>query len=253
MWIIIEEQTINEIPVLNVYNPNSMEKLPIIMILHGFSGCKESNLQDAYRFAKEGYYVVSFDAFRHGELMDDEFKRLSKLERSRDFWNITLKTTQIINPLIDSYQANEKADYRRVGLLGRSMGGVIIYNYLTGNRHPNLKAAVPMIATPSWVSLEREYFKINEAARQYYNEAESKRIAEIEPYRKLHLVKDFPLLMLNGVNDPEMPIMEVRRSFFEMRQRYGNKELIQLMEYEVGHQVTGEMIDQALDWFKKYL
>lgn len=254
MRVIIEERTINQVPVLDIFNPDAADAVPMIIMVHGFGGRKENNLLEAYRFVKEGFYVVAFDAFRHGELMDDAYRRLTKIERGKDFWNIVIKSTGFIDVIIENFNQHTRGNCGRIGLYGLSMGGIIVYNYLTGNPKPGIKAAVPVIATPAWVGLDRAYYQNNEAARQYYNAEESKMIEKIEPYGRLHHIIDLPLLMLNGVKDLEIPIADVRESYVILQKGYSNKALVQLVEYEdVEHKVTNEMIDQASDWFKKYL
>jgi predicted esterase len=251
MRIMIEDRKINGIPVLEVYDFNDAAPKPVVLILHGMGGCKESTLREAYRLVKEGFFVNVFDAYSHGEWQEGTARHSTKMERILDMPNIVQNTIEMIDSLIENYRHNNRADGERVGLLGRSMGGMITYAYITGERSPSVKAAVPLVATPAWVKL---YHVDPGAFKETFDEEQLHWYEQHEPYCKLDRLRDFPLLMLNGARDPKMPIADVRDSFLEIQKRYRDKERVRLIEYEeVGHEVTSVMITEAIEWFKKYL
>jgi dienelactone hydrolase len=252
--VIIEERQPGGLPVLEIYNPDMAGNPPIVIVLHGFNSSKERNMSDSYRLVKKGFYVVAMDAWRHGDLMDEAFAQLSRMERNGDFWNIVIKTTPMLKNLVDYYATYKKADGSRIGLLGRSMGGMVIYDYLTTSRSSKIKSAVVLVSTPAWASFERKFFQKNPVIQPLLNPDTSRKIAENEPVRKLASIRDFPLLLINGVNDPVIPIDDVRESFTKLQMDYEDKTRVRLSEYEgTGHQVTTAMIDEAADWFGKYL
>jgi dienelactone hydrolase len=246
--VIFEDRKISGIPVIEACDFDVIAKRPVVLILHGLGGCKESNFREAYCLVKEGFFVSSFDAYGHGEWQDGAARPLTRMERIQDMPNIIINTVKMIDSLIESYRYNKRADYERVGLLGRSMGGMITYAYITGERLPNVKAAVPLVATPAWV-------KLSQTNPIYDYDAEKLCWFEnYEPCRKFQKLNDLPLLMLNGGQDPRIPIADVRASFLEMQKYYRDPDLIRLIEYEeVGHDVTPQMLNEAFAWFQKYL
>jgi alpha-beta hydrolase superfamily lysophospholipase len=250
--IVIEDQKINGIPVLELYDCDTEAKKPLVMMLHGMGGCKESNLREAYRFVREGFFVCAFDAYGHGEWQDETATPLTQAERMLNLPDIIRNTVIMIDGLLKHYRHCDRADGARVGLLGRSMGGMIVYAYITGERAPGVKAAVPLVATPAW--RQQLHHMDPDTLKETFDEARLHWLIQNEPRRRFHRLAELPLLMLNGAHDPKMAIAEVRESFEEIQKQYGDKERVRLIEYEEsGHEVTPVMIDEALKWFKKYV
>jgi dienelactone hydrolase len=250
MRVIIEDRKIDGIPVLELFDLDDATPKPVVLILHGLGGCKESNFREAYRLVREGFFVSMFDAYGHGEWRQGTARQLTKMERVLDLPNIISKTVEMMDTLIANYRHSDRANDERVGLLGRSMGGMIVYAYLTEDCSPYVKAAVPMVATSAWTKLDH----VASDAMALYNADQLRWFAEHEPCRRLRQLPDFPLLMLNGVDDPKMPIAGVRVGFREIQKYYSIKDRVRLVEYEgVGHEVTADMITEAIAWFKKYL
>jgi alpha-beta hydrolase superfamily lysophospholipase len=250
MRVIVEDRKIGAIPVLEVYDWDAAAPKPAVLVLHGLGGCKENNLRDAYYLVKAGFFVSLFDAYGHGEWQDGAARKLSRTERIGDLPNIIMNTAQMIADLIANLRDRQRADYNRVGLLGRSMGGMIIYAYLTGERSPSVTTAVLMATSPAWQNL----YYADPDAPTVYDADQLSWFEENEPCRKLHKLPELPLLLLNGVQDPKMPIADVRKSFLEMRRYYQEQDRVRLIEYETaGHEVIPPMFDEAVAWFRKYL
>lgn len=255
MRYILENKEIKGIPVLELYPvTNNPEKSPLVLLLHGFLGCKEDKLQDAYLLAREGFFTVSFDAWLHGELETPEFQALSYFEKAGRFFEIIMRTSPAINTLIGAYDQHPSADNRSAGLFGTSMGGMTVYHYLFQEGSPKVKAAVPVIATPEWsVFLKKNLENTPELARSF-DEDKMARLENRQPVNNLSQLRDFPLLILNTELDDRMPVESVRRFFRRLREQYSRPELVQMIEYPgIGHERTPEMLVEAVGWFKKYL
>jgi alpha-beta hydrolase superfamily lysophospholipase len=256
MQVGIKYKKVQNIPVIDVYDIDATDKKPIIIILHGFTCCKELQIKEAYRFVQHGFLVTLFDAYQHGEIQDEAFKKLSYFEKMSQGTNIAQETMKYIDRLIDDHCRTYIADPDRIGLFGISMGGSIIYKYIATQMRPNIKAAIPVISTPLLGDSLKELTGKDPEAAKYLNDevlGEIKRM-DAEPYSNLIQLNNFPLLMLNSDNDPIIPIELVCKSYTEMSRNYTDKEKITLIEYTgIGHEVTEDMIEQACVWFEKYL
>jgi dienelactone hydrolase len=254
MKFIVEEKTINHIPILDVYDPAAQKPAPIIIILHGFNGCKELQLKEAFYFVRRGFFVTLLDAYQHGGLQTPKFRDLPPIGRMAQTHLIIAETTPYIDQIIDNYPQNPNADASKIGLFGLSMGGSILYRYLTQSPHPNLKAAVALISTPkSGESFQKVYKNLPISAR-LPNLYKKLQLDESEAYPKLLQLGDFPLLMLNGVKDPQMLIEQARQCYNEMKQSYRDPKKIKFIEYRgVEHQLCPEMMADSCRWFEKFL
>lgn len=126
---------IHGIPTLNLYNSEGDSKKPAVILLHGLNGSKENYLFESYKFAKNGFYAISFDAFNHGEIISDEFEKLNFWEKAAYLPSIILETTNYIDKIISECKDNDLIDSDNIALAGFSMGGSSIYNYLCNNKN----------------------------------------------------------------------------------------------------------------------
>ncbi len=250
----LTKKDICDIPVLELHSQQARKKRPPVIMAHGLAARKENVLPYAYYVAKEGYDAYLFDAHDHGELETGWFKKASDSERKAHMFTVIFKSSESIDKIINALAESESADINRVGLIGFSMGGMIVYDYLCRRSSPHVKAAIPIIATPEWgTSIRREIARDRDYAR-HFDEGTIRQIEERQPSKHLSALKDFPLLILNGTRDEIMPIEDTREFFHRARRKYNHKERIQLVEYEgIGHTPTFDMISEAILWLKKHL
>jgi alpha-beta hydrolase superfamily lysophospholipase len=254
--IVVEKGRTKDIPVINVYDCESNKKLPVVIMLHGATGKKEDNIERAKNFVKHGFYVLLFDAYGHGELAGPKAQGSHDV---KELLKVYLETSRYINELINHYRNNNDfGDFERVGLMGVSMGGHTVYYHITREKHQSIKAAVPIIGSPDWVSFVRRFIKSQEGLEKVFDEA---KIAGIESYiSKLHpasfsdSIKDFPVMMINGELDERIEIQHIREFYAKMNETYSIKENVSFLEYKgIGHKVTESMLNNAVEWFAKYL
>lgn len=251
MKILIDHRRIQDIPVLEFYNPEADQKLPLVLIMHGFSGRKEHCFSQSYQLAQRGYYAVSIDLYLHGEAGDGEFIPAQVSPRLDE---VLACSMEYIERLVSFYAEDCIADGSRIGLLGLSLGGVVMYRYLP-RRHSHVRAAVAQIAgaAPFWSITIRKIM-------QHYPEfgVTEAMVAVVEQRTSTEVflegVSDFPLLMQYGQADPIVPIEEVRRVYQQIKDRYTRPELLELIEYpQIGHETPAAMFTPAWAWFEKYL
>ena len=251
MKIIIDHHTISGIPVLEFYNAEALGKLLMVIILHGFTGRKEDHLLHGYMLACQDFFAVAVDLPMHGELGDPS---ATPAQVSPHLVEIAMQTMDLLDRLVDIYSIHPLADTSRMGLLGISLGGTFIYFYLS-RRRANYKSAATLIsgATPFLAKTFRGlqiHFPHFGVTDEFITFIES--LAPQFPF--LEGVKDFPLLIQNGAQDPIIPIDEVRKMVTKARMNYSKPELLELIDYpEYGHDNPLIMYQKAIEWFRKTL
>jgi len=250
--ILVDHRKMADIPVLEFYNPESQVPIPLVFIMHGFTGRKEDHLLHGYSLARKGYYAVSIDLHLHGELGEAVFMPARVSPR---FLEVIDQSVKNLERLLATYQAVALADDNRVGLLGISLGGAIIYHYLP-NRIPNVRAAVTMVSGPA--PLAEITFRNIQAVYPEFGVtdellSELQKDASHEPFLQ-NVNDDFPLLVQYGQEDPLIPIEGVRKIFTRVRGSYVNPERLKLVDFaNTGHETPVEMFLQAEEWFAHYL
>jgi alpha-beta hydrolase superfamily lysophospholipase len=154
MNILTNHHSLRGIPLLEFYDSEFPARLPLVLLMHGFSGRKEDCSTPAYLLAQRGCYAVSFDLHLHGESSQGEFIPANIAPRLAEVIEHSLDHLHL---LVDEYAHHPFVDSSRVGLLGFSLGGSFIYNYLP-NRQEAVRAAVANIAgaQPFWpITLRR--------------------------------------------------------------------------------------------------
>jgi len=255
MDIIIRHRILKEITLLEFFGNDNIPNKPMIITYHGLTGSKEEKLLMAYKLAQKGFYVVSPDAYEHGER-----KKQEGIDFNR-FFEIIANTTDEIDQIINCFSDNECVDISRIGLTGTSMGGCITFNYLA---RPNrrIKAAVSVVSTPDWSSIITALDLLSQRIdKQHIKEIIGDKITKlkdtalsIQPLNNPGSLCGIPILLLNGETDEIIPIDNVRGFYNILSSIPGNEDNIKLITYpNVGHAETLIMIDEAVNWFKSYL
>ena len=97
------------------------DKKPIIICEHGLSGSRADYQTIAQVFADNGYYVLTPDAYLHGDRTEGE--ALTVVEAA-------VATSGEIDTLLDYCKELPFVDINRIGLIGFSMGGMVCYDYI---------------------------------------------------------------------------------------------------------------------------
>ncbi len=182
--------------------PNDDEKLPCVILLHGFKGYKEEETYTdlAERLVKKGISSVRFDASGFGESE-------GTLEEDYRFSNY-------INDTEDAYEWLKQqafCDPDRIGVCGQSMGAV--QTILFASQHPEIKAACA-ISPLNKVGTKDALGQVVGAWKQkgYLDEVSSKYgkiripyayLEDVQQYDFVKLVKNVkcPLLIVAGKKD----------------------------------------------------
>jgi pimeloyl-ACP methyl ester carboxylesterase len=235
---------VNGIPVIEFFPAETAQPAPLLILMHGFNGRKQDLWAQGQSFAGAGFFAVSADLHRHGELGETPFIP-ARVSPYLD--EVIEQSAENIEKIIAGY-----SDVKTVFLLGVSLGGAVIYRYLP-KRNPVVRAAACMVAgcDPFW---ETTFQRIRQLYPQFgiTDEllAKAAEIVQNRPF--LAGLRDFPLLMQYGKQDPIVPIAEVRKVYEQIRRGYGQADRLRLTEYEpCGHETPPAMYEEALAWFRQ--
>jgi len=246
----IRKTSANGIPLLEMCDTPSACRPPLVIVFHGYTGRKEYCLAQAYNLATRGMYVLLPDAYGHGERNADNMVP--------DFFMSISRTAAEINGLIDAYSNRHDVDATRTGLVGYSMGGCIIFDYLA---HESVRAAAaaPVIATPDLASI----MKTPDATSLFQSlglvgpdgmKPLIARAREVQPTRWGRAVPRVPLLIQNGEEDPLVPASGVRRFYDSIADSYPDTTRIEFVSYPgTGHADTLEMNLRIARWLTRFL
>jgi dienelactone hydrolase len=237
----MEKLRIHDIPLYQVQASRSPERCPVVIALHGFGENKESLLPYAEHLARQGITLLIPDAPRHGERATGEDRMA--LASVHKITPILLGLLRDVTTLVRHVQTSEVFDGKRIGLTGVSMGGVVTLAAMT--RHPEIKTGVALLAIDS--------------ARKFARHHQFSRIiwpvfSYLDRYIDSKRIPPRPLLLLNGANDPVMPVQCIREFVQETKHLYRENGKIELVEFPgVGHEVVPEMVARTQDWFASHL
>lgn len=284
--------TEERVPVLIVRPEKIAKKLPAVIVLHGTGGTKEGQRPWLVNLAKRGIIGVAIDARYHGgrsggakgaDAYNQAIVRAwhAKENQEHPFY---YDTCWDLWRTLDYLETRNDVDAERIGIIGFSMGG--IQTWLAAAADPRFKVVVPAIGVQSfrW-SLENDKWQGRANTIRPAHEAAAKDLGEDKVNQKVCRTlwnkiipgildqfdcpsmirlfagvgeRDKPraLLILNGERDGNCPIEGARLAFAAAEKAYADRnagDKLRIMVADVGHQVTAEQRNAALEWFEKWL
>ncbi len=271
------------VPGLLVKSVDSTGRRPVIIVLHGTGGNKESELGLLKKLAARGFVAVAIDGRYHGA-------RTQAGSGSKEYHAAILRAYQTghehpffydtawdVMRLLDYLTTRDDIDPARIGLTGFSKGG--IETYLSAAIDPRIAVAVPCIGVQSfrwaldhdsWQSrVETIQPAIDAAAReagvavdaqfvrQFYDRVAPGIYGQFDGPVMLTLIAPRPLLSINGDSDARTPVPGLRLCEAAAQAAYtqanaSDRFLLRLQEH-TGHKVTPAAQQEAIEWFEKWL
>jgi dienelactone hydrolase len=234
--IIFAGANYSKVPSFLLLPNNGKKKHPVVLIVDGYSGTKERWLQDASwplgglvtkSLLKAGFAVMICDLVYHGERNYENGFAGSPWFTDYPYAarQMTVQTSMDYRRAMDYLGTRADIDSARMGMLGLSMGGMIVFQLTSIDSR--IKTAVAGL-TPT-------IFKGDKF--QAYN-----------PTTFASYVKTGSILMFMG-NKDWLYSMKEARQLHDMIPIV-NKEFV---EYNTGHDLTGEYVGLTTNWFIKNL
>ncbi len=280
--------TTERVPTLVVRPSDDSKRRPAVIALHGTGGTKEGMRPWLNELAGRGFVAVAIDGRYHGERSGGGKGTEAYNRAIVGAWRagpgepqehpFYYDTCWDIWRAVDYLQSRADVDPSRIGLVGVSKGG--IETWLAGAVDDRIKVAIPAISVQSfrwgldndkWQARARTIAAAHDvAAKDLIEPAVNAKVCRTlwdkiipgmtGPYdcpSMLRLFAGRPLLILNGSEDPNCPIGGARLAFASAEAAYrdaGAPDKLKILVAEgVGHSVTRQQHDAALEWFVRWL
>lgn len=257
---------------------------PVVIVLHGTGGKKESVLATAEALVKAGFIAVAIDGRYHGARTkagsgaaeyNEAIVRTWQTGREHPFF---YDTVWDVMRLIDYLETRDDVDPARIGAIGFSKGG--IEAYLAAAADPRLACVVPCIgvqgfawalANEQWrariatiqdsfdaiAALEHQVKPRADFVRKFYARVVPGIDGEFDGPAMLPLIAPRPLLVINGDSDANTPIAGVRLAVNAARPAYAaahaDEKLVFRVQENTAHRVTPDSEQAAVAWFVRWL
>jgi dienelactone hydrolase len=270
------------VPGLLLRPAQSKAKLPVVIVLHGTGGTKQSQFPLLRTLAGKGFIAIAIDGRYHGE-------RSTQGSGSAEYQAAMLRTYQTGKEhpflydtvwdtmrLIDYIEMLPGADAARIGLIGFSKGGMEAY--LAAAVDPRIAVTVPCIGVQSfrW-ALENDSWHsragtfqvaLDTAAKQkgvtsadavflrrFYDRVAPGVYSDFDGPAMLPLIAPRPLLTINGEVDARTPMPGLLLCFEAAKKAYASApdHFKTLIEEKTGHAVTPAAQATAIAWFERWL
>ncbi|XP_062081717.1 uncharacterized protein LOC133788303 [Humulus lupulus] len=257
------------------------KKRPAIVFLHSTNKCKEwlRPLLEAY--ASRGYITVAIDSRYHGERASSitTYKEaLISSWKKGDTMPFIFDTVWDLIKLADYLTERKDIDPTRIGITGESLGGMHAWFAAFADTRYSVVAPVIGVQAFKW-AIENDMWQARvDSIKPVFEEAridlgkteiDKELVKEVWDRIAPGLAADFdspytvpaiaprPLLIVNGREDPRCPYSGLRIPCSKAQKAYEDALCSDnfkfIAEPEIGHQMTLQMVNDASDWFDKYL
>jgi dienelactone hydrolase len=276
---------IERVPTILLRPAMAKGKLPVVIVLHGTGGNKDSQLAFMKELAKRKIIGVAIDARYHGgrvakggvnyqQAITNAWLTKAGEPMEHPFY---YDTVYDLWKLVDYLETRPDVDAKNIGMIGFSMGG--IETWLAAAADERVKVIVPAIAVQSFKwSLDNDQWQGRANTIRAAHLQATKDLGEKEINQKvcralwtkvvpgitqdydcpsmLRLCAGRPMLILSGTMDKNCPYEGAKIAIASAERAYKDANAadhLRVMVEEVGHTVTPGQRAAALDWFEKWL
>jgi dienelactone hydrolase len=259
-------------------------RLPVVILLHGTGGKKESNLGLMKTLVGKGFMAVAPDGRYHGERCAkgtgtaDYYPAIAQAFKDGKSHPWLYDTVYDVMRLIDYLQTRSDVDPKRIGLMGFSKGGM--ETYLASAADQRIAVSIPCIGVQSYrYGLENNLWKgrigtVQGAAdmaaksegvatidtafvKRFYDRVVPGIYDQFDGPQMLPLIATRPLLVINGDSDDKTPLPGVKLAAEAAQTAYEKtgvpERFVLKIQEKTGHQVTPESTKEAVAWFERWL
>jgi dienelactone hydrolase len=272
------------VPGLLVKSENALGRRPVVIVLHGTGGSKESVQGWLNELADRGFVAVAIDGRYHGERRkfstgtaeyEDAIVRAFHDGKEHPFF---YDTVWDVTRLEDYLQTRDDVDPARIGLTGISKGGV--ETYLAAAADPRIAVAVPCIGLQSFewaltnndwqgrigtiqgafntIAKEAGVAKPDSAfVQRFYDRVVPGIYSEFDGPEMVKLIAPRPLLVINSDSDVHTPLPGVMECVAAAKKAYSpdhaEDHFSVIIQKNTGHAVKPESERAMTEWFVKWL
>mmetsp|Transcript_53183 Transcript_53183/g.168877 ORF Transcript_53183/g.168877 Transcript_53183/m.168877 type:complete len:457 (+) Transcript_53183:253-1623(+) len=273
-------------------------RLPAVIVIHSTNASKEQQLHNLEAFAARGFLACAIDTRHHGARAVGPDAYEHALVRAFEghakgggggAWDrhpFLYDTVWDVVCLVSYLGARADVDPARMGITGRSLGGMI--SWLAAAVDDRIAASAPLIGVQNfgW-AVEHGQFQgrvdsfrtdASQALPPLFAAAAREAgvgevtagvmrtvwdrlcpflLGALDAPSSLPLVAPRPMLVVNGREDPRCPVGGLDEAFAPAKEAYralGCPERFSaLLEWGVGHEATPTMEAAAVDWLSRWL
>lgn len=245
----IEKLQISGIPTIVIKPKEAVDKLPLIILYHGWSSSKENHMMLGQTLALYGYNVLIPDALHHGERGVLDYDAKGTVVTS--FWPIIFNNIKEAEQLI-SYGIKElSADKDRIAVMGHSMGGFSSAGIFV--KYPNIKTVININGSFSYAHTES--LMLANLGGYDVTQEHIEELKLYDPMYHLETLAQRPMLIVHGEQDQVVPIGGQDYFFNEVQEIY--KDIMGNIKFarfpRVNHYITVQMVEEILLWLQEKL
>lgn len=234
------KKILDGIPLIEYFDGTKTTYAGVVFLVHGHTGNKElyglESLPNG--FVERGYFVVSIDAYKHGERKEEPYFGNDGLLFTLAMPEVVIHT---IKDIIYLYEHYYKQVSPRLIVTGISMGGHIAFQM--PKYYPGVNTILPLIGSPD---MKNHYEKtkgsfLKEKIVQVSEEIQELEIIDLTPYMNVNIG------VFNGSVDTVVEIKYVKPFVDLLIHR--NHPQVHFESFECGHTVTTEMVESMFHYF----
>jgi len=247
--ILVSEKVIGNIPVIEYTSLVNTKTKPLIIMQHGLTADKTAMKPLALFYASQGFFVVTPDAYAHGQYHVDG--RILIMD-------IITETAESFNEIIEYYDNFKNIDSSNFGLLGFSLGGMASYYYCANGKYtPKIVGVIS--STPYWEELSDTNIFYTTYGKKKLRPVKEEIKEEIKislknnsPYDELLIASnDTSFFIINGSEDKTIPFSGCNLFYNEFSKNNPGKIELHIVE-GMGHNISDNIEDLLFSMFNFY-